>query len=167
MPTVYRHRRLVSSETVDLCISRKRLFRHDANAADQLISGAFSQLVSAARQDSPRLRKCTMPEGLLGRLDFKAGRRQEDVPDCGAFFIAKKGGHTCGRERCRKAYRVLGDDYQLELAQQDRRAALRERDRKQAARAPSKPSAIGRGKALPVLPGRKRGGTPRGRQKGN
>jgi len=112
-------------QEVDLCITTAPpLPSEGVTTEDHFIWEVMDRIARAGHHDEPALRKCRMPQGIERHLDFLLGVRGEDVPECGTYYIAQRNAHTCGRERCRKAYRRLRNDEAVGKAKAARAEAL-------------------------------------------
>ena len=66
-----------------------------------LISRAFSDLISAAVFDEPRLRYCQMPRGWKTWADYHLGKKDSDVEKCNTFHVpTRQDRQTCGEGVC-------------------------------------------------------------------
>lgn len=95
---------LPPNERVDLLVCRLELLREGTSPPDRRIWEAFRQLMDMARTDRQHLRRCSVPRSPTRRLDFLLGEAAEDSPVCGCFYIAQRGGRTCGSYRCKKNF---------------------------------------------------------------
>lgn len=125
---------LPGSEVVDLCTVELGPAEPEPMDHTRWVWEAFELIMDAARTGTPQLRRCKMPRGLDTHLDYLLGESEQDAPACGTFYITWRGGETCGREACKKAFRRLQDEYETDIAKRTRAEALALREWKAAER---------------------------------
>jgi hypothetical protein len=100
------HMQAPPNDPADLCVKTVTVASPSGADEDVWIWEAFNRLMGAARDDTPRLRRCHMPppEGVEG-VEVEDG---EGSPRkiCGVFYIPERQKATCFRAACEKAPRA-------------------------------------------------------------
>lgn len=116
-------------ERVDLLIDTREVAEWEASTYDVRIAGTLRLLLQIAKTGNPCLRKCRVPSGIAAHWDYLLEEREADAPECGTFYLAERGGSTCGRAVCKQNYTLLQNEKRAlwqraeELAEADFKAA--------------------------------------------